>query len=120
MPKTKRKEKAGSPDLDDFISRSFTDADVDKILEKGGGLSYSNFKRISKDNIASDGYHQSLFSKQNKERLGKQVYSQFFENQNVRLNTSKRIVARKGKKFFFNNRTYKGGMFVPKSYLTQR
>ena len=113
---------------EDFYNRSFSTADIDEIYEKGGGASLEDFKTISKGKTSDRGYWEAMFNRPVKkdgkttrsEKLGKEIYGRFFQNETITKNKIGRVIVRTGQKATFKGKVYKGGMFLPKAFLTRK
>jgi len=108
---------------EDFYERAFSDVDIDKIYEEGGAINISNFMSAAKDNIKDAGYFRVLkYTVKKTQRyrsVGGLLWERYFKDENIRKNVKDRVIVNTGKKFEFEGKEYKGGMFVPKSYLVK-
>ena len=105
----------------DFYKRAFTDIDIDKIFEEGGQTSITNFKQLSKQHIKDTGYWNAMFGREKESKiLGKQIFSNFFEDDRITQNVNDRIIVRTGKTINFAGKIRKGGQFLPKAYFLRR
>ena len=108
----------------DFYARTFKTENIDKILEDGGGADFQTFKQASKGKIQIDMWN-AMFNRPIKQKrttstLGQATFIRFFEDGQTTINKSERIIVRTGEKIEWNEKVYKGGMFLPKAYLSRR
>lgn len=116
--KRKRTLQSRIDSYSNFYKRTFSDVDIEKILEEGGQSSLANFKQVSKTNTKSMDYWNAMFEKRG--NLGKEIFKRYVENGNVAQNRIGKLIVRTGSKFDFGGKTYKGGQFIPRTYFTRR
>ena len=108
----------------DFFARTFDTKNIDEILEQGGGADFQTFKQETKGKVQIDLWNAMFNRPIKKDRttstLGQATYIRFFEDGQVTINKSKRTIVRTGETINWNEKTYKGGMFLPKAYLSRR
>ena len=124
MAKRKKNLNERLKDYEDFYERTFKDHQIllNEIYNEGGSTSLNKFKETSKGKISS-GYYEAMFERKKvkqKDKLGTEIFERFIKKENITLNSKNRIIVRTGYKFQFGNKTYKGGMYVPKQYFTRR
>jgi len=127
--------KKGEDPYEDFYERAFSDVDVQKILEAGGFQSIKAFFQESKGHTKNNDYWKAMWQHpkrkeitgvyywnraKEKKTLGRCIYEKFFEQQDLTLNSAKRVIVAKGYTIKHSGKTYKGGMFVPKSLIQKR
>jgi hypothetical protein len=106
-----------------FYKRSFSDLDVEKMLEEGGQTSLSNFRQVSKGRTKNRDYWDVMFNNPNtksRDALGKEIFKRFIENGSIGVNKLNRLIVRKGAKLSFDGKNYRGGQFLPKRYIARR
>lgn len=119
-----------------FFVNAFSEAEIDEIVNDGGGESEDNFKTISESKMKQKDYWEKMFAKDftgrdkrvRKSRfqaLGGAIYSNYFKG----LRPVPRVVTWKtktgkeqsrfqvpsGKTFNFQGKQYRAGSFLPKS-----
>ena len=52
--------------------------------------------------------------------LGQAIFLRYFEDKQITQNKVSRTIVRTGEKIEWNNKTYKGGQYLPKDYLARR
>ena len=108
---------------EDFYGRAFSVVDVEDILKEGGSADLSSFEDATRGKTPS-GFHEAMFKRKVKgetsNKLGKEIFRRFFENERITRNKVGRIITRTGVTFTFKGKTYKGGSFVPRSFLARR
>jgi hypothetical protein len=123
MNKKKRSMEDRIRAYSDFYKRTFDDIDVEQIFEKGGQTSFSNFREVSKGRTKTRDYWDVMFNNphtKGRNALGQEIFKRYIEKADVTLNKNERFIVRKGGKFEFDGKKYKGGMFVPKRYFARR
>jgi len=109
---------------EDFYERTFNKVNIDKILEQGGGADFQTFKQEAKGNIQIDLWNamfdRTVKGKVKSQNLGQAMFLRRFEDGQITVNKSQRVVVRTGERIDFNEKVYKGGQFLPKSYLSRR
>jgi len=108
---------------EDFYDRAFTTQNIDEILQAGGGESLETFKAETRNKTKNKDYWDVMFNRpkaKDKQKLGNEVYKRFFANEAITKNKSGRIIVRSGETIKFHEKVYKGGQFVPRSYLARR
>lgn len=108
-----------------FFNRTFDSQDVDKILEEGGGINFNKFKEATTANTKSADLQKAMFQNKRKDgttsdKLGKNIFARFFEDENITVNVRGRIIVRTGQTLTFKGKLFKGGMFLPKLALAKR
>lgn len=109
-------------DYEDYYQRAFEEKDIDELLKDGAFFEYDTFKKSAKKNV-KQGYYSPMFDNKSTKKpdvLGKKIFELFFEKRNITRNKSNRLIVAKGQSFTYNNKTYKGGMFIPKDYFKSR
>ena len=104
---------------EDFYQRAFMDADIDAILEAGGGLNYNNFVIASKNNIKDSDYHKAMVQC----RLGGEIFKRYFAQegfQAIQTPRGQRIQIKKGYSYELEGKKYKAGQFAPKQLYKKR
>lgn len=122
-----------------FYNRAFESGEIEEILERGGGESLNNFKKISKEVMAKRDFWDVMFSRTFKGRdtkvraskfpqeLGKTIYEQYFpkdrrsevKTYSIRGKNVSRLRVRKGNKLTFSGKVYRGGQFLPKRFIEE-
>lgn len=113
---------------EDFYERAFSTANIDEILSKGGGAEFQTFKTESKTNTKNLDMWNAMFNRKIKtlrttrktSTLGQAIFLRYFEDGQITQNKSNRTIVRTGERIEWNNKTYKGGMYLPKAYLSRR
>lgn len=122
-----------------FYKRTFTAGDIDELLEMGGGESLNNFKEASKKIVKDHLYYEAMFPAHKPTfkgrdgkireskfsgRLGEVIYTMLPADQRTEIRTIKRKnysyqvgAVKKGAHVKYNEKTYLGGMFLPKSFF---
>jgi len=121
-----------------FFQRSFTEANIQEILDNGGGISYENFKEVAKDRMDKSMFEVAFENKWTSKRdgvirsskfhsLGDAVYELFpkknrieFRKIKYRTYESERLSVKKGERIIYNNKEYRGGRFLPKSFYYKK
>lgn len=108
----------------DFFARTFDTKNIDEILEQGGGADFQTFKTEAKGKVQIDLWN-AMFNREIKKgrttnTLGQAIFIRHFEHGEITLNKADRVVVRTGEKIDWNEKVYKGGMFLPKAYLSRR
>lgn len=138
-----KKAKAQEDSYNRFFTNAFTEAEIDEIVQQGGAQSKLKFKEASKKNINDRGYWEAMFKFKGKDgkirdskfaRLGDAVFDKYFKalqrddvqfkEITYRGTTKSTIIARltvkAGERIKFNNKTYRGGQFLPRSFRLRR
>ncbi len=113
---------------EDFYERAFTNANIDEILAKGGGAEFQTFKSESKTNTKNLDMWNAMFNREIKPNgkkrkvntLGQAIFLRYFEDGQITQNKANKTIVRTGEKIEWKDKIYKGGQFLPKSYLARR
>ena len=138
-PLTREGDKGGS-NYSGFYDNAFTEEEIDEIVEQGGADSESNFKEVAKKVMHKRDYYDKMFPVRRDgqgsqfHRLGDAIYENYIRDlsdRRVRIREVKYV--RKEKEYFVvwktvakgqtiqrNNKVYKGGQRLPKSFRLRR
>jgi len=109
---------------EDFYERTFKKANIDDILEQGGGADFQTFKQESKGKIQIDLWNamfdRTIKGKIKSQNLGQAMFLRRFEDGEITLNKTGRVVVRTGEKIEWDNKIRKGGQYLPKAYLSRK
>jgi len=109
---------------EDFYERTFNKANIDEILEAGAGAEFQTFKEESKGKIQIDMWN-AMFNRPVKgkvisQNLGQAIFLRRFEDGQITINKSGKVIVRTGEKIEWDNKIRKGGQYLPKAYLSRK
>jgi hypothetical protein len=132
-------DSAQAEKYNNFYERAFSEQEIEDMLNEGAGVSYQNFKVVANERMERREFYDVMFENTWRSKrdgvvrsskfhnLGEAIYELFPKETRVEFKTIKyksvsveRLRVKGGEKIKYQNKSYRGGQFLPKGFYYKK